>query len=740
MARSVIALLGASKYKSPALEPQSGVFERSRNDLRACLVSDHGFVLGDTLLDYFDDSLRSTWTTIQDHLATKLLRDGDSSNLLILIHIGHGTRSDGALRLGLPGSDEGLSGATSLTAESLNQFLCRHARQWSIILIVDACFGGAIVDELATFHDLPARGVCVLAAADGEHVAIADPDALHTAFSSALLDILRRGVAEPRMHLGRASGADEPPAHLSIALIHEAMKAQLTSIHLGRVPEPVLARAGPLQAGTGQAENLSELPILANPATMLRSVALSSSRDAEADESERLAEGAMLIATTDAREELTAAVGKRGFAVPRQLTTTDAASGVQALKSAIEDVASAQLVFADVTDFEPVAMFLLGVRSATSRGVTVCSGLSGRFERLLEAEPFHLRDVPLVRHGESDARRTASILAGRARSGFEELRDFAGTYLDLPAFDAVRQSPKPGRARLDLPWNLEGLALCPFSRHYVRTNWTAVQDNVVKAVNEVRGDADSEFVLRRTVDLPSPRIVTAALFDYIRRAQLCVVDLTSWRAGVLFELGVRYAASRNMPICLVDRDQLADLRRLDTMTSDQWNERWGASGFAHDIAVRYRDQALGLVEILGPLPYDRRSDAWRPHLVERIRSIADPFHVESSASQPADGSNSIPVPQLRTDAELRWLMWRHAAAQHERHADIDEILDDPVLGDGGRDEDAGLRYLIYPTSSPIWGPIGRTTADRQLMTMLYLTCSTWSRSFGVTSALCKASS
>ena len=125
---------------------------------------------------------------------------------------------------------------------------------------------------------------------------------------------------------------------------------------------------------------------------------------------------------------------------------------------------------------------------------------------------------------------------------------------------------------------------------------------------------------------------------------------------------------------------------------------------------RYAAQALGLVEILRPLAYDPDTDDVRDALVDRVRAVSDPFVPEAASA-----------PSLRIDAELRSLAWRRADPTQDRHADLASVLDDAVLRDGGRDENEGRRYLVYPASSPIWRDIDRVTADRQIMALLYLT-------------------
>jgi hypothetical protein len=65
--------------------------------------------------------------------------------------------------------------------------------------------------------------------------------------------------------------------------------------------------------------------------------------------------------------------------------------------------------------------------------------------------------------------------------------------------------------------------------------------------------------LSRTLDLDSPRVVSAQLFEAIRLTDFCLVDLTGARPNVLFELGVRLAANRLHPVVVEDQTYRQDV-------------------------------------------------------------------------------------------------------------------------------------------------------------------------------------
>lgn len=66
--------------------------------------------------------------------------------------------------------------------------------------------------------------------------------------------------------------------------------------------------------------------------------------------------------------------------------------------------------------------------------------------------------------------------------------------------------------------------------------------------------------LTRLLERSSARLVTQTFYEAIRNYQLAVVDWTSLRPNVLFEVGVRLATSRRPPIHIIERDNgLQDL-------------------------------------------------------------------------------------------------------------------------------------------------------------------------------------
>jgi hypothetical protein len=63
--------------------------------------------------------------------------------------------------------------------------------------------------------------------------------------------------------------------------------------------------------------------------------------------------------------------------------------------------------------------------------------------------------------------------------------------------------------------------------------------------------------IQAVIDEASPRLAGQRLYEAIRHWQICLVDLTWWRANVLFELGIRLAVQdqSQQTICLLDETE-----------------------------------------------------------------------------------------------------------------------------------------------------------------------------------------
>jgi hypothetical protein len=279
---------------------------------------------------------------------------------------------------------------------------------------------------------------------------------------------------------------------------------------------------------------------------------------------------------------------------PVVLPVLEAIRSVENWVIAVEALAKADYVVADVTGFEPAVMLLLGVRSVLRRGVTVSvtrdnleaeaprSGTEAKAPSL----PFNVQETRVLSY--VNAAFYDDLHRAMAEGAANLARD--PNYLDLPAYYGVRTP----RSEV---WAEENsrtlLMLCPFSYSY-----TAFFENKLRPI--VRAHTRNLMPLRM-LDLRSPRLVGQALYEQIRWAGRCIVDWTYWRPNVFFELGVRLACSEDDPLSIVDED-------------------FAAENVSKDSATPKLEQRQLLHDLLLPVPYSRADprpslkpvlEAWR---------------------------------------------------------------------------------------------------------------------------------
>jgi hypothetical protein len=214
----------------------------------------------------------------------------------------------------------------------------------------------------------------------------------------------------------------------------------------------------------------------------------------------------------------------------------------------VERLCQAPIVVADVTGFDPAVMVALGVRAVVRRGVTVATTAKVLDESELSQLPFNIQEMKLISHGEGEAdayhpRSAITLIATTIAEGIADLRANP-RYLDLPAYDAVR-CPAPESTAEQRRARETVLVLCSFHKGYAR-HWQRLSYALAREY------AKSKRTVVRMLDIASPRLAGAALYEHIRWAKTCVVDWTDWRANVFFELGVRLTCSNVEPLSLIE--------------------------------------------------------------------------------------------------------------------------------------------------------------------------------------------
>jgi len=253
-----------------------------------------------------------------------------------------------------------------------------------------------------------------------------------------------------------------------------------------------------------------------------------------------------------AHEKLTSLVGAP-FVVP----FADVFRSRDAFLACVSALCRAKVVVLDATGFEPASMLLAGIRSVVRRSITILSvGHDYALGDPLDV-PFNVTDANIVSHSGNQAGRgpdPVDLLASRVRRGLQELS--MSSYLDNPVYESIRRLPSDRRGLI--PKKDGVLVLCPFQQPYNSEIWERrLRRGLKHQLDRLRGEEvpkPDDLGVARSFELNSPRLVTQALYEHIRRAQACVADLTHWSESVLFEIGVRLAATSEGTSCLLAKD------------------------------------------------------------------------------------------------------------------------------------------------------------------------------------------
>ena len=275
-------------------------------------------------------------------------------------------------------------------------------------------------------------------------------------------------------------------------------------------------------------------------------------------------------------------------------------------------------------------MLLLGVRSVLRRGITITFRDHG------VDLPWNIKEVkPVDLH-----------LLDDFSSSYEMVKPFQAairdawpryaendSHQDLPVYTAVRTPI--GEPSGPINWMKTALVLCSFGNAYAQVNWSFLHARLRWFL--ARKVAPSEPNIVRTLDMQSASLVSPVLYDYIRRCQFCVVDLTEWRPSVLFELGVRMAVSPIAPAVFLGTPR--DESPLDSQSS-------------------------AIAALLAPIAYKARSRDWDflneldvrfGALFSMSRSLPIPRFTASRIGPLWSGSTSSATgdsPRLRTSSYL----------------------------------------------------------------------------------------
>jgi hypothetical protein len=270
------------------------------------------------------------------------------------------------------------------------------------------------------------------------------------------------------------------------------------------------------------------------------------------------------------------------IAKPEFKKAADLVTSLEKYREAVSKLCRAKIAIFDITNYEPVVMLFLGIRSVVRRGITIVS-VGGKFAigDVIDL-PFNIKETNIISHSEKQFQREKEktppyLIRTKIKNGLSQLLKMP-QYLDLPVFDAVRNLP-PGYRELD-PYNV--LVLCSYGEKYQRVNWQRLRNELqILLDGNIAGSPEVQLKdpkVARILDLMSPRLVSLSIYESIRRVVLCIVDWTEWRPNVFFELGVRLAIAdpERSTICIIEANHKQALMELSgkgkSLTSQQQDD------------------------------------------------------------------------------------------------------------------------------------------------------------------------
>ncbi|MBN3753692.1 hypothetical protein G3N95_12140 [Paraburkholderia sp. Tr-20389] len=589
--RTLVVILGASVYPdNDALSNER--FKNSAEEIRRYLLDASKFNLPQgNLLWLFDDDRRPTDLNdqLELFLQSAMRKPEDCRPLdVIVYYVGHGFFGDRrdyylALRSLKPDAPE-----YSYRFQALQRTVKKIARFARKFYIIDACFSAAAAKELMAVEavvtrviseieleardDLPARGTAVLCAAGPDDYAEAPSVETYTMFTGALLDVLNNPSESPSVlslrqvhgladHVIRQRFGDtgvRPQIH-----VPEQKEGDIGSIPMFPVcagdDQRDEAAASVLTVEHGALDPISFGDQGAIHALIVgRLVELSSTQSPLTDEvriawenfSPQIMAAANNYRASRGLPQVSAERPDGGF-IQSNLVVDRAFKSEASLCQAVLALCRAEVAVFDLTDWDPGTMMLLGIRAVARRGLTIAS-IGGDFTIGADlAVPFNLQLLNLASHSEAQqekgvGRRPWELIGGKIVTGFRDLANLPH-YLDLPAFDSVRQLGVESAAYRPVQYSERILVLCPFGHEYTKSNWRRLEKElpgkVMQRVLKATGRASESPALVRLLDLKTPRLVAQTLFESIRTVDMCLVDWTNLRANVSFEAGVRMATN-----------------------------------------------------------------------------------------------------------------------------------------------------------------------------------------------------
>jgi Caspase domain len=721
--RTLVILIGASVFPGDK-KLSNPRFASSAKAMREYFVDPARFALPESNLLWLFDTTESP-TSVYDRIES-FLHDAaarpkpEQPHDVIVYYVGHGFFGDDrAYHLAARSLKKGAP-EYSYRFRALQRTVKQEARTLRKFYLIDACFSAAAMKELMgvdsvvekviaetkreAADDLPNTGTALLCAAPPDDVALAPASQTFTMFTGALLEVLNGKPTVPRLtlkQLHQFSAAliqDRFQADAVRPQIHSPEQAQgdIATVPLfpggGRLPTKEAVRVNyrdAFERASFGDDNALYALVVKGPAAQA---------DAKMPLEQEVARAwkeygpQIAAAANHYREGLrlppVAARDSDGGFVIVVLPIERAFDSPEQLSLAVNALCRCEVTVFDLTGFDPAVLFLLGIRSVARRGITLSSIGGSHVIGSALAVPFNLQLLNLTAHSKEqlergEGKRPFDLIGKKIQNGFRELADLP-QYLDLPAYDSVRQLGVQSAAYRPIRYTEKALVLCPFGPEYSGNNWRlflGVDLQVELRQHARRADPPEDVHPRveRLLDVDTPRLVAETLFNAIRLTDLCIIDWTFLRPNVMFEAGIRLATNALGAVHIIE---------ATTMQGSP-----------------LPDHVEGLIRLFGPLVY--RCETYGIPYDEMFRRF------EESIRNYGDGRYGFVFEAVGKSIQLR--------SQSLALPVVDELLRNANIFSSDDEESAGVSpVLFHEVNRELVVAARDAAAERRLAAWLYL--------------------
>lgn len=737
---TLIILLGASRWPnwtdlnqelSDRSTGSAETFAGSAKGVEEYFLDEQGFNLpSNNLLNLFNSKydppqqLREMATFLKNRIATPIDTERPATHLVIY-YVGHGGFFGNDFYLAIHNSEKDNS-ATSLRPGSLAEIIKENAGHLHCFLLIDCCFAGAT--ERA-FTDTPINGVSLLCSSASDIASRAIPGKPYTMFTEALLYVLHEGNKEEE-------------EWFSLRMLGKEITQEIERRYHENCVKPVVL--SPVQ----REEDIAELPLFPNAGRrpiidhewfVAKSNLAQCYVIESATEEKLLRNEALRILVSSAlvkyEERLSNAIGKKLDTVPTGVNVDRIIASSKGLENAIQALCQAEIAVFDVTNYEPVVLLLLGIRSVVRRGVTIASAGGDYAVGDPINYPFSIKEVNIISHSRKQAKtyNPIDLIGTKMIAGFEQLY-YLPDYLDLPVFDAIRTLPPEREQRIPKEHNEQVLVLCPFSQNYTDNNWEAYLKPQLEVYLPKTSEGDPPRIIR-TLDMKSPRLVSQSLYEAMRLTQMCVVDWTEFRPNVFFELGVRLSAVDIEPVYIIEtayKELIEDLagikgreQKLNTVRSrletiQEGNKDGASEDYTCDDIERFvyiAYQSRRLLELFKPIDYrvlrQGRIEAkdledYKKMVGHYQQLIHNEYQPKLLERLPINFTYRIVSEHIDVSMEVS------ALPVHDELMRAADLLSDPQIDSAGRSP------VLYPNNKSLTGKANEGALERRLAAWYYI--------------------